>query len=36
MNGKIFGITWGLIFVVVVTAIIARKWGSAIPLLNKI
>lgn len=36
MSGKIFGITWGLIMVVIVTAVIVKKWGGSIPLLNKI
>ena len=36
MNGKIFGITWGLILTVVIVAFVARKWGGSIPLLNKV
>lgn len=36
MNGKIFGITWGLILIVVVTAVVVKKFGANIPLLNKL
>lgn len=36
MNGRIFGVTWGIILLVIITAYVARKWGSAIPLLNKV
>lgn len=36
MSGKIFGVTWGLIFLVIIVAVIARKWGDKIPLLSKL
>ena len=36
MNGKIFGVTWGLIILVLIVAIVSRKYGDAIPLLNKL
>ncbi len=36
MNGKIFGVTWGLIILVIIVAVVARKWGGSIPLLNKV
>lgn len=36
MNGKVFGITWGLILTVLIVAFVARRYGGSIPLLNKV
>ena len=36
MSGKVFGITWATILLVVLVAVVARKWGGSIPLLNRV
>ena len=33
---KMFGISFGTIFLVLVLVFIVRKWGNTIPLVNKI
>jgi hypothetical protein len=34
MNGKIFGITWGLIFIVLIALAIGTRWGTKIPVIK--
>lgn len=36
MSGKVFGVTWGVIALVLITAVVVQMYGSKIPGLNKI
>jgi uncharacterized membrane protein len=34
MSGKIFGVTWGLIFLVLIAMAVGARWGTKIPLIK--
>lgn len=36
MSAKIFGISWGLIVLVLIVWFIARRWGDSVPFLSKL